>query len=379
MQSLACSTPSRLCLFGEHQDYLGLEVIALAVNLRFGADVAPRADGKVNIRIRDEKNGDLNGRYGAGYEEKQIDLSLPIVYDQKRDYLKSVFNVLLREGYDVRGGFDITMNSDIPIGKGMCSSSTMIVVLIKALLEAVEHPDAGDPARVAQLSFLAEVAEFQEPGGMMDHYTSAVGGLVHLDFSSGTRITPIDFHIPGSFILVDTLARKNTTQVLGDSKLPMLEALDTLRGFGVAGIRELAAEPDPGKYIDRLDEFHAVRVRANLENYKLQRRALAMLRPEAFDPELFGRMLREHHGWLRDGMRLSTPAMERIFDHAYENGALGGKLNGSGGGGCLYLYAMDTDAERLTDAITELGYPSRLLKPDGGARVDKNGETQTAV
>lgn len=27
------STPSRLCLFGEHQDYLGLDVIALAIDL----------------------------------------------------------------------------------------------------------------------------------------------------------------------------------------------------------------------------------------------------------------------------------------------------------------------------------------------------------
>ena len=33
------STPSRLCLFGEHQDYLGLDVIALAIDLRFSAQV----------------------------------------------------------------------------------------------------------------------------------------------------------------------------------------------------------------------------------------------------------------------------------------------------------------------------------------------------
>ncbi|MCK9480075.1 MAG: galactokinase family protein, partial [Firmicutes bacterium] len=34
------STPSRLCLFGEHLDYLELEVIAVAINLRFSAEIA---------------------------------------------------------------------------------------------------------------------------------------------------------------------------------------------------------------------------------------------------------------------------------------------------------------------------------------------------
>ena len=38
------STPSRICLFGEHQDYLGLEVIASAINLRFSAQASDRDD-----------------------------------------------------------------------------------------------------------------------------------------------------------------------------------------------------------------------------------------------------------------------------------------------------------------------------------------------
>ncbi|NLG53187.1 MAG: hypothetical protein GX541_04350, partial [Clostridiales bacterium] len=53
--------------------------------------------------------------------------------------------------------------------------------LIKALLEAIGHEDAKNPYRIAYLAYLAEVCEFNNPGGMMDHYTSALGGLVHLD------------------------------------------------------------------------------------------------------------------------------------------------------------------------------------------------------
>ena len=45
------SVPSRVCLFGEHQDYLGLEVIAAAIDLRFCASVTPREDMQLQIRF----------------------------------------------------------------------------------------------------------------------------------------------------------------------------------------------------------------------------------------------------------------------------------------------------------------------------------------
>ena len=52
--SFKVSTPSRICLFGEHQDYLGLEVIAGAIDLRFSATVTENSENIVRIKIRDE-------------------------------------------------------------------------------------------------------------------------------------------------------------------------------------------------------------------------------------------------------------------------------------------------------------------------------------
>ena len=34
------STPGRICLFGEHQDYLGLPVLAMAISLRINIAIA---------------------------------------------------------------------------------------------------------------------------------------------------------------------------------------------------------------------------------------------------------------------------------------------------------------------------------------------------
>ena len=62
MKKYRCSTPSRLCLFGEHQDYLDMEVIGTGINLRFCAEASKRSDGIVHIMIRDSKICELNQR-----------------------------------------------------------------------------------------------------------------------------------------------------------------------------------------------------------------------------------------------------------------------------------------------------------------------------
>ena len=364
------STPSRLCLFGEHQDYLGLEVIAAAIDLRFRATVSDRDDDLIRIEIRDRHLDRLDSNNDKQlYERVTIDLSQPIVYEHKRDYLKSAVCVLQKAGYPLRG-FDLRLDSEIPIGKGMCSSSTMIVVMIKALLEGIGHPDKDEPRMIAELAFKAEVTEFHEPGGRMDHYTSALGGMVHLNFAGTFQIEHLDVALQGCFILFDSLEQKKTTEVLAASKIPSQEALQMLAPFGVHSIRDFIAQEDLLATLDRLDEFHRRKLQANIDNYRLLREGLAALLENPIDDARLGRLIDAHHARLRDGLGISTPSIERILDTAKAQGAWGGKVNGSGGGGCCFVYADQADAGRIISAVQALGYPARLLHQDSGVRRD---------
>ena len=47
------TTPGRICLFGEHQDYLGLPIIALAISLRSSISAIERNDKKIIINLPD--------------------------------------------------------------------------------------------------------------------------------------------------------------------------------------------------------------------------------------------------------------------------------------------------------------------------------------
>jgi len=365
------STPSRICLFGEHQDYLGLEVIAAAINLRFSASVTPRNDSIIRIIIRDESLDKLNIQNDKGlYQEYTVDFSKPIAYRHKEDFYPSTVNTLIKNGYELRG-FDVKMDSEIPIGKGMCSSSTMIVALIKALLEGIGHPDAKNPARIAYLAFVAEVAEFGNPGGMMDHYASALGGLVHLNFETGEAVPEVlNGNLGGRFILFDSLQRKDTINVLAASKIPTLEGIKELNPYGVTSIRDFVLGNVDTALCDKLDEFHRRKVLANVDNYRILLAGLEELQKPVIDDKKLGELIYRHHVNLRDGLGISTNAVETILDTAMENGALGGKINGSGGGGCLFVYADEKDCDKILKAVEAKGFPGKILCQDTGVRVD---------
>ncbi len=370
-QGIRVSTPSRLCLFGEHLDYLGLEVIAVAINLRFSAKITARDDSLIKIRIRDSSIDTLNVENTDGrYDTYEFDIAKPIPYENNRDYLKSTVNVLLRAGYPLTGA-DIQMDSEIPIGKGMCSSSTMIVVLTKALLESIGHADAENPEKIARLAFDAEVTEFGEPGGMMDHYTSAIGSLVNLSFPSGeTEVYPLSGKLGGRFILFDSLQQKDTTRVLGNAKTPALEAIAALSEYGITSVRDFTDDVNM-PLLDRLDADHKRVLSAAVDNYRILLEAKKLLSADCIDDAAVGKLISRHHANLRDGLQISTPRIEEILNTALACGALGGKINGSGGGGCGYVYAREEDCTKIMKAIENLGYPTKMLMQDTGVRKEQ--------
>lgn len=149
--------------------------------------------------------------------------------------------------------------------------------------------------------------------------------------------------------------------MLSRAKTPVIEALKKLEQKGINSIKDFIADEQNIRYLDILDENQRTKVMASIDNYRILKEGEAMLKGDHFSPEDFGKLLKAHHVNLRDGLDIST----------YQNGALGGKINGSGGGGCAYVYAYDEDCDRIINAVAELGYPGRIIKQDTGIRKDR--------
>ena len=82
---LTVSAPGRIWLFGDHQDFLGLAVIAAAIDRQITIKGTPRDDQVIHIEMPDIDDSD------------SFNLQDTIPYRGQRDYLRSVVNVLRRQ------------------------------------------------------------------------------------------------------------------------------------------------------------------------------------------------------------------------------------------------------------------------------------------
>jgi len=105
----------------------------------------------------------------------------------------------------------------------------MVVAWTRFLLEICAGRNLfSEPEDVADLAHRAEVLEFREPGGKMDHYTSALGGTVWIQFKEGLKLNRLTSP-PGTFVLGDSLEKKDTTGTLGSVRERVTRGLEILK------------------------------------------------------------------------------------------------------------------------------------------------------
>jgi galactokinase len=111
---------------------------------------------------------------------------------------------------------------------------------------------------------------------------------------------------------------------------------------------------------------------ATLINRDLTLEARDLLLNDNVDHEKLGKLLTEHQGPLRDVLGISTPKIDSMIEQALKAGALGAKINGSGGGGCMFAYAPE-NAEEVAEAIGKVG-EAMIITVDEGTRREGDHE-----
>ena len=354
---LKASTPGRICLFGEHQDYLHLPVITAAIDVRISIAGQKRADRKFVLDLPD-----------IGKEEI-IDLDQVITYKEERDYLRSSLNVLLRQGVDISHGYDCLVRGNIPINSGTSSSSALIVTWIGFLLAIAGDPRTDDPVAIARLAHQAEVLEFKEPGGMMDHFATSCGNVLYIEFADGMSPRQLNAK-PGTFVLGDSREPKDTKGILSRVKGGAINALEILKKFDEHLSMQLLQEDFLREHEDQLSAEQYNLLQANIRNREITQQSLALLENEELDHRKFGQLLNAHQAELRDRLRISTHKIDLMIEESLKAGALGAKINGSGGGGCMFAYAPD-NPEDVAEAILRTSGVPYVVKVDQGISIEK--------
>ena len=351
VEDLVITTPGRICLFGEHQDYLGLPVIAMAVSLRANISGYKRTDRKVIVHKPD---------IGEVEAFSLDDLN----YNKPRDYFKSAINVCNSEGLEFENGFECEIKSSIPIKAGTSSSSAITVSWIHFLSYMADKKVDWNKQKLGELAYRTEVTEFQEPGGMMDQYSTAIGGLVYIASEPSMDIQTLNTSL-GSFVLGDSLEPKETLKILKRCRDIRLELFHAIRSKNQSfDLHALDQELD----LSDLSDEERTLFNGTIRNRDILKEARIELGKANPDDKLIGSLLNDHHGILRDDLHVSTNKIERMLEASISAGAFGGKINGSGGGGCMFAYAPE-NPKAVASAIESVGGKAYIITADEGTKV----------
>jgi len=344
------TTPGRICLFGEHSDYLGLPIIAMAISLRAKISGHKRTDNQVIIH-----KPDINETERFSIEDLR--------YTKSRDYFKSCIKACQNEGLIFSSGFECEVSSQIPIRAGASSSSAINVSWIHFLSKMADNPIEWTQEKIGELTYQAESTEFNEPGGMMDQYTTAMGHIIHLESEPNISIQSLNPKL-GSFVLGDSDQPKDTMGILKRLNDSRVEILNILRIKNpTINIHTMNSDIN----LSDLNNEQRKMYKGTVQNRDLLKKALVELKNNKPNYELIGTLLTELHVVLRDIFDISTPKIESMLDAAMNAGALGGKITGSGGGGCMFAYAPD-HPEKVAEAIEQAGGKAYIVYSDDGTK-----------
>ncbi|HLH92647.1 MAG TPA: GHMP kinase [Xanthobacteraceae bacterium] len=260
------------------------------------------------------------------------------------DRVEQIEHPLLREALSmmkIEPGIEVVSIADVPSGTGLGSSSSFSVALLNALYA---HQRVFAPKeQLAREACMLEIERLGEPIGKQDQYAAAFGGVNFIEFEphGGVTVQPLALptdllaELEGNLLLFFTGSQRDARSVLADqSKAVEQDAATFTR---IEGMVELAYEM----------------------------RDLLI----AGDLDAFGRAL--DRGWQMKRAvsdKISSAAIDQLYDRARAAGALGGKIAGAGGGGFLLLYCPKSAQARVRETLGDL--QSLDFRLDwGGARI----------
>ncbi|MFJ3378928.1 galactokinase [Curtobacterium sp. NPDC090217] len=362
------SAPGRVNLIGEHTDYNEGYVLPFAIDRRTTASIAPRTDRVLRVA-------------SAFDPESVVSLALddlePDAMNGWSAYVLGIAWALQEQGADLsdKTGFDVFIESDVPVGAGLSSSAAIECGVALAFNDLWELGlDRKQLARVGQYS---ENHAVGAPTGIMDQSASLLGerdAVVFLDCRTlDTAVVDMALSANGLEVLViDT--RVEHAHATGGYKARRESCERGAQVLGVEALRDVTVEDLP-RAAALLDDETFRRVRHVVTEDQRVLDTVRTLREHG--PRAIGELLVASHASMRDDFEISVPELDLAVATAMANGAVGARMTGGGFGGAAIALVDAAQREAIGAAVTaafaEAGYrePSVFtVHADQGARRD---------
>jgi D-glycero-alpha-D-manno-heptose-7-phosphate kinase len=211
-----------------------------------------------------------------------------------------------------RLSLELSTFCDAPAGSGLGSSSTLVIVMIRAFVELLNLP--LDDYAVAHLAYKIERIDCGLQGGRQDQYSAAFGGFNFMEFYANDRVvinqlrikTWIICELEASLLLFYTGVSRESEKIIADQSRNVKDGSQD----AIAAMHGLKREALVMKECLLKGDFNGIvdSMRQGWENKK------------------------------RTAKTVSNTHIDEIYHAAVQAGALAGKVSGAGGGGFMMLF-----------------------------------------
>ena len=343
------SAPGRIALFGEHMDWVRKYVIAAAIDMRIFMVASEKEGEEIEVHsfppfkefesfsIKDPKISENSDLKYVGSVIKAF-----LIRNEK---IKPAILKLVKANEVVKLAKSDSKEEflDLPIKKGLSSSAALSVVSAASIdiisnysvnseeeLEKISR-DERNLQKYAELAYIGERKILQINCGQMDQYASSFGGLVFID----NTLEPAK--------LQKIIVKSELPIVIGDT----MQQKDTQRILAWLGERFKKGEE---KFMEGVKEITRIVLEAKKE-----------LEREQVNLERIGELMNENQYYLKNYLKvsgdcpISKSKLDTLIEAALNAGAIGAKLSGSGGGGCMIALTKPNEREAVAKAIQRVG------------------------
>lgn len=325
MKKFSAKSPTRVDLAGGTLDMWPLNcfvdncvTINVAISIYTECELIQRDDQKIKVASRDQNFSFEFHSWNEFINDTRPELHFFRVH---ASFWKPDF------------GFELTTNSQSPLGGGLGGSSSLSMSVMKCFIQATEKKLSLN--EMVSIGHNLEASILRTPTGVQDYVPAIQGGINMISFSPfGVEIesvkVPLDFYNDHAILVYTGRPHHsglNNFEVLKNAVTGNEATLKALKG-----IRDVALE-----------------LKERLKNRKTDDLK------KIFDKEYDCR--------IQLTSAFTSPEIERLRKVSLDAGADAIKICGAGGGGCVMVWSSPKNKNQVTKAVQDSGF--RVLETEG--------------
>lgn len=294
---ITVSAPGKVTLFGEHAVVYGKPALVSAIDRRLYVCMEERNDSCVKVSALDLEITGLVLTFKEGFKEYVVETDCDRIVEAM-GYVRKAIEITSKH-LDRKKGVNVSITSEMPVGAGLGTSAAIAVSTVAAYAKL-----AGHELKLEEIASLAHATELEVQGAAspMDTTISTFGGTIYLK--------------PGK-------------------PKPHLENLNLEKALPIV-VGHTEREARTGEILKRVRALRKACPRAVDSAMKTIGAIVEEAKPALVkgDFAALGMLMNMNHGQL-EALGVSTRLLNDMVYSARSAGALGSKLTGAGGGGCV--------------------------------------------